>query len=563
MTRRRFLSLWFPRLAAERALRRAPDPEAPLAVVAEDGPARVLSSLSAAASAAGLTPGQPLRDALAICPGLVTRPADPPGEAAFLDALRRHAVRFSPRVAAAGPDGLDADITGVAHLFGGEAALAQAALADAGRLGLTLRIGIADTPGAARALARFGPGDARAPRAGPDGAAIAEEARATRARAAAPPRPAVGPADGGAGIAIAPVGELYGPLAPLPVAALGVAAETAAGLARLGLRTVGDIAGLPRAALARRFGPALRDRLDRALGHAPEPVSPPAERPRFAVRLNLPEPLAHQDAILAGLDRLLAALCGKLEAAGRGARTVTVELLRAGGGVERLTVRLARATARAATIRGLIALKLDGVTAGFGFDALRMAAPLTEPVSPRQAEGHLAAGQRAREATDALSDLIARIGTRIGPQAVTWLHPADSHIPEKTAHAVAAAWADPAPAGAWPRPAGPRPARLFPPEPVAAPAGPASEPRAAPAGRPRPRGRRNSAAPWRKLRMQAIRGWPCPGRRCRGPSREPARTAPWAGRWPSARPAMADGSMPRSRSASRRGPTGDRRTGCR
>jgi protein ImuB len=328
MTRRRFLSLWFPRLAAERALRRAPDPEAPLAVVAEDGPARVLSSLSAAASAAGLTPGQPLRDALAICPGLVTRPADPPGEAAFLDALRRHAVRFSPRVAAAGPDGLDADITGVAHLFGGEAALAQAALADAGRLGLTLRIGIADTPGAARALARFGPGDARAPRAGPDGAAIAEEARATRARAAAPPRPAVGPADGGAGIAIAPVGELYGPLAPLPVAALGVAAETAAGLARLGLRTVGDIAGLPRAALARRFGPALRDRLDRALGHAPEPVSPPAERPRFAVRLNLPEPLAHQDAILAGLDRLLAALCGKLEAAGRGARTVTVELLR-------------------------------------------------------------------------------------------------------------------------------------------------------------------------------------------------------------------------------------------
>ncbi|MBL4556764.1 MAG: hypothetical protein JKP98_04990 [Rhodobacteraceae bacterium] len=195
------------------ALRRAPDPEAPLAVVAEDGPARAVEPLGGRVGS-GADPGPTVARRAGDLSGLVTRPADPPGEAAFLDALRRHAVRFSPRVAAAGPDGLDADITGVAHLFGGEAALAQAALADAGRLGLTLRIGIADTPGAARALARFGPGDARAPRAGPDGAAIAEEARATRARAAAPPRPAVGPADGGAGIAIAPVGELYGPLAP-------------------------------------------------------------------------------------------------------------------------------------------------------------------------------------------------------------------------------------------------------------------------------------------------------------------------------------------------------------
>jgi protein ImuB len=279
MTRRRFLSLWFPRLAAERALRRAPDPEAPLAVVAEDGPARVLSSLSAAASAAGLTPGQPLRDALAICPGLVTRPADPPGEAAFLDALRRHAVRFSPRVAAAGPDGLDADITGVAHLFGGEAALAQAALADAGRLGLTLRIGIADTPGAARALARFGPGDARAPRAGPDGAAIAEEARATRARAAAPPRPAVGPADGGAGIAIAPVGELYGQaLAPLPVAALRIAAGDRRRAGAAGSRTIGDILGMPRAGLARRFGPILCAASTRRWGWSPSRSPPPPHR---------------------------------------------------------------------------------------------------------------------------------------------------------------------------------------------------------------------------------------------------------------------------------------------
>lgn len=473
MTRRRFLSLWFPRLAAERALRRAADPEAPLAVMAEDGPARVLSSLSASASAAGLFPGQPLRDALAICPGLVTRPADPAGEAAFLDALRRRAGRFAPRVAAAGSDGLDADITGVAHLFGGEASLAAAALDDAARLGLTARAAVADTPGAARALARFGAGGGGMP-CGPDGASIAEEARATRARAAAPSRRAVPRPDNGGAAVIAPPGELHGPLAPLPVAALGLSERKTAALVRLGLRHVGDIAGLPRAALARRFGPELLDRLDRALGRAPEAVSPPAPAPRFAVRLSLPEPVGRTEDILAGLDRLLDALCVRLGRAGRGARVAVFELFRAEGGTERLEVRLARATAEAATMRGLIALKLDGVAAGFGFDALRLWAPLTEPDRPRQAEGHLAAAARARRRADAQPELIARLGTRIGAEAVTWLHPADSHLPEKTAHPVAAAWVGPAPPGTWPHPAGARPVRLFPPEPVAAPAIPSA-----------------------------------------------------------------------------------------
>jgi protein ImuB len=469
MAARRFLSLWFPRLAAERALRRAPDPEAPLAVVVADGPARLLSSVTAAASAAGLAPGQPLRDALAICPGLVTRPADPAAETAFLDALRRRAGRFSPRVAAAPPDGLDADIAGVAHLFGGEDALAAAALADAAALGLTARAGIADTPGAARALARFAAGGA-GPRDGPDGAAIAEEARATRARAAPPRR--VGAPGVGAGIVVAPPGQLYAPLAPLPVVALGLDAPTAAGLARLGLRTVGDIAGLPRAALARRFGPGVLDRLDRALGRAPDAVSPPPPLPRFAVRLSLPEPVAHIDGVLAGLDRLLAALCARLTAAGRGARMAVFELCRADGGRERIEIRLARATAEPATLRSLFALRLDGVVAEEGIDALRLTAPLTEPVSPRQAEGHLAAAARAQRRAEALPGLIARLGVRIGADAVTWPHPADSHIPERTAHRLAAAWAGPAPPGAWPRPAGPRPIRLFPPEPVTATEGP-------------------------------------------------------------------------------------------
>nr|MCU0855730.1 DNA polymerase Y family protein [Paracoccaceae bacterium] len=100
MPNRRILSLWFPRLAAERALRvERGRRDGPFAIVAERGNMQVLASLSAEAEAEGLTRGQPLRDAQAMCPTLLTRPANPLAEAAFLSALRRWAGKFSPWVA--------------------------------------------------------------------------------------------------------------------------------------------------------------------------------------------------------------------------------------------------------------------------------------------------------------------------------------------------------------------------------------------------------------------------------------------------------------------------------
>ena len=121
----------------------------PFAVVADRGGAQVLASLNAEAEAAGLSPGQPLRDATAMCPALITRTADPLAEAAFLTVLRRWAGKFSPWVAEEPPASLVIDLTGCAHLFGGEAALLAEVEADCAGLGLTVRAGVADTPGAA------------------------------------------------------------------------------------------------------------------------------------------------------------------------------------------------------------------------------------------------------------------------------------------------------------------------------------------------------------------------------------------------------------------------------
>ena len=113
MSARRILSVWFPRLGAERLLRRDPPVgDAPFAVVRETGQMQVISSVSEAAQAAGVHVGQPLRDAHAMCGTLVTRLQNPQAEAAFLRSLTRWAGRFSPWVTAEEPDALLLDISG-------------------------------------------------------------------------------------------------------------------------------------------------------------------------------------------------------------------------------------------------------------------------------------------------------------------------------------------------------------------------------------------------------------------------------------------------------------------
>ncbi len=475
MSRRRILSLWFPRLGAERLLRQARGTvDAPFAVVADSGNMQILSSLDARAEAEGLRVGQGLRDACAMCPGLVTRLRNEAAEAAFLDRLQRWAGRFSPWVAAEPPAALLLDLTGCAHLFGGEAQLLERIGADCDALHLTVQAGVADTVGAAWALAHHA-GHAAA--SGRSGDAIDQEAYATRSRAAkrrhwerggAAPALRTGLA---AAPRIAPPGQTRQAIGALPVAALRLEADTVAQLGRLGLRRVDDLASQPRAALARRFGRGLVRRLDQALGIEPEPVSPAAVPDRFAVRLTLPEPIGLESDMAAALDRLLPPLCARLEARGRGARRVRLQCFRADQTMQWVEVGLARPTHDPDRIRPLLAMKLAEIDAGFGIDVVRLDAALTEPVSPRQHRGHAEAAEDARARGGApLDDLIGRMGARIGLDAITRRHPADSHIPEKGSLTLAAAWSEPA--GDWPTPPVPRPLSLWPPEPVTAPEAP-------------------------------------------------------------------------------------------
>ncbi|MEM6480147.1 MAG: DNA polymerase Y family protein, partial [Pseudomonadota bacterium] len=384
-----------------------------------------------------------------------------------------------------------------AHLFGGETGVAEMIEMDCARFGLTVQLGVADTPGAAWALARYagqGPGLTRS------SDAIDQEAYATRARAVK--RGSVKRRNwekGGAAPKVVPLrarqariaapGKTRQAIASLPVAALRLEETTVTELNRVGLRRIEDVLGQPRAPLVRRYGQELGRRLDQALGLLGEPISP-ARAPRlFSCRLTLPEPIGLETDVEAAVDRMLPALAARLAEAGRGARRLRLEAYRADGTSQAVEVGLARPSALVDRMRPLIWMKIPEIDAGFGIDMLRLIASAHEAVHPEQ-QRHVAAagggqgsaggaatpdahakalgpGSALGQSSAEIDDLIGRLGARIGLEAVTRRHPCASHIPEKAAQTLVAAFA-PA-ADEWPRDHPPRPLTLFPVEIVDAP----------------------------------------------------------------------------------------------
>ena len=387
----------------------------PFSLTLKQNNANRLYCLNREAERQGLHPGMSYSDARAFCPDLKSRPADPIADQQFQHILRRWAIRYCPWVGLEGRDGLILDISGAAHLLGGEEPMLNDIRQRLIRAGFSCRIGIADTRGAAWALARYGEGIAQ-----PD--------------------------------------ETLDAIAPLPVAALRLDEKTITTLQRLGLRTIGDLAGSARAPLTRRFGPELLLRLDQALGDQPETISPEAEPPHYGVRMTFPDPIGLQDDVMAGVSRLLDRLCDKFKARETGTRRLQLTLRRVDAEAQKVELRFARPLRDAERILPLFERGVESVDAGFGIDQMRLEATQVEPLPVYQIS-HVSSGRR-----DKLDDLISRLGTRIGLENIQRPLPADSHIPERSYQIAAAAYSEPE--GIWSSPR-PRPIRLFPPEAVA------------------------------------------------------------------------------------------------
>ncbi|ARO14873.1 nucleotidyltransferase/DNA polymerase involved in DNA repair [Ketogulonicigenium robustum] len=368
------------------------------------------------ALARGLQVGMLFSDARAFCPDLHSAPADPPADQRLLAGLRRWATRYCPWVGYE-DNGLVMDVTGSAHLFGGEAPLCELLAARLARAGLAVQIGLADTRGAAWAMAHVGGGG------------------------------------------IIPPGQALDVLGPLPVAGLRLDGATVTALQRLGIYTIAQLASAARAPLARRFGQGVLLRLDQALGAQPEQISPGTEPPHYAVRISLPEPIGHEADVMAATSRLLVQLCRKLTDNGVGARILHLVLRRVDQHDARIELRLARPMRDPARILPLFQRGVSAADAGFGIDQMRLIASVTEPLAPEQ----LGAGGSAKR--DRIDDLITRIGTRIGIANIQRFVPRDTHIPEHGFALVPAAYSSPQ---SFPPPQNPRPLIIFPPEPLVA-----------------------------------------------------------------------------------------------
>ncbi len=381
-----------------------------------------LTAVNAAAWREGVRPGATLADARAALPALLTGPAEIERDRAGLAALAGWAGRYGPRRHVEGGDGLWIDITGVAHLFGGEARLAADLHGRLARSGIAARIAIGDTPGAAFALARFA------------------TLRASPVRIAAP-------------------GDTAAALGEVPVDALRLPPETVQLLKRLGLKRIRQLYDLPREAIAQRFrsGTPSRastrkrereaqllaglvlTRLDQALGRAAEPRRALEEPPLHRVERLFAEPLIEAEGVAAALDVLSLDLEACLAARAEGASRFTLGLYRVDNTAQHVTIGASRPCRSAAHIAALLSEKLQLLDAGFGIDALTLSADLVEPLSETQI-----ALDRGREAAgaDAAAVLIDRLSNRLGAHRVVRLRPAASHIPERAERRVPALRSD-------------------------------------------------------------------------------------------------------------------------
>ncbi len=376
-----------------------------------------LTTVDQAARSLGLEAGMTLADARARVPDLIVFDHDEPADLAWLERIADGCIRYSPMVAVDPPDGMILDITGCTHLFGGEKRLAGDAERRMAKLGMSLRHAFAGTPFAAHALARYRTAEIR----------------------------------------------------QLPVAALELAPEATQGLLRAGLKTVGDLAVRPMAAIAARFGREAVEALRHLLGEVDRPITPRIPSAPIRAERRFAEPVARTEYALEVLRGLAAEAVRQLEQVRAGGRRFEAAFFRSDGLVRPLAIETSQPTRDPRLVIRLFDERIEGLSdpidPGFGFDLIRLSVPVVEPLAAAQLKLE---GGAARDAE--VAALIDRLTTRLGRERIRRLVPVDTHIPEQMQLALPAVEAE-APAAAWPvsPPGEPplRPLHLFdPPQPI-------------------------------------------------------------------------------------------------
>ncbi|GGH02634.1 Y-family DNA polymerase [Pedobacter zeae] len=415
---RRFVSIWFCQLLADWQLIRRPELAAvPFVFAAPVHGRMMITAVSALAAAAGIEKGMRAADAKAICAGLEVL-NDKPGRCEkLLRALAEWCIRYAPIVAIDefAKDGLLLEVSGCPHLWGGERAYIKEMVLRLKSKGYTVRLAIADTPGAAWAVARFGK---------------------------------VSP--------LVASGEQATALLPLVPEALRLEAPILAKLRKLGFYQVKSFMGMPRSVLRRRFGEGFLLRLAQALGTEQETLVPVQVPVDFQERLPCLEPIRTPVAIEMAITRLLENLCTRLKAAGKGLRHGILTGYRLDGQLVQIAIGTNAASHSVSHLLKLFKLKIDHIRPGLGIELFILDVPKVDDVA--------AAQETMWAVKPGLDDqgimrLLDRVAVKVGPNVIRRYLPASHYWPERSVQPTFSVTEKPA--AAW-RLDMPRPTELLP-----------------------------------------------------------------------------------------------------
>ncbi|MGC1243175.1 MAG: DNA polymerase Y family protein [Chryseosolibacter sp.] len=386
---RRFVSIWFRHLTTDWFTIRQPDlKHVPFVLRAPSHGRMVITAANAIAEKNGISCGMVLADARAVTPELLVLDDKPDLIPQLLKRLAGWCIRFTPIVALDPADGLLLDVTGCPHLWGGEQAYLADIVKKLNARGYDVRAAMADTPGVAWGVARFG-----------KGSMVIENGRHMEA------------------------------LLPLPPEALRLEPETVDRLHKLGLHQIRQFISMPRSSLRRRFGQHFIRQLDLAIGQETEFIEPVIPVEPYQERLPCLEPIVSATGIGIALQQLLETLCLRLQQDQKGLRTAVFKGYRVDGKVEQVGIGTNRPTHHVSHLFKLFELKLSMIEPALGIELFILEAPKVEDHVPQQEKMWEGSGGLDDLR---LSELIDRLAGKIGAQSIHRFVPDEHYWPERS-----------------------------------------------------------------------------------------------------------------------------------
>ena len=406
------MAVWLPQWTIDRRFRQsqrgskhnaAREMQQPLLVVADQHQRQVVTACCARSRRVGVRAGMAVVQARALfapdeAGSVCLEPHEPECDRVALHKLAVWAHRFSPVVAidtpteeGREPDGLLLDMTGSEAVFDGEERMLRVVAERFGRLRVHAHIAVAPTIGSAWAMARFGSAPSSAVRPGNQRDAIA----------------------------------------PLPIAALRLPAETTIGLSDIGIETISQLMDLPRAALPARFGEDVLLQLDRALGHAMETIDPIRPLPLPMAERVFDGPTDRIESIEHAVQGVLDELAGVLRERQVGAREVALVLHRSDLEPEYLEITMARPSCDAQHLWRLLRPKLEHAHLGFGVEGVLVRADAVERILHEQSSHWRDTSQQQWGSDRETIALIDTMRNRMGSESVRHAVLRESHLPER------------------------------------------------------------------------------------------------------------------------------------